>query len=85
MQLYVHKMHTAIPGPPPPIKQLKDFQRVTLAKGQTKTLDFTVPAKDLYYWDDKDAKYAVEPGAYQLLIGAASDDIRQQADFQIVQ
>jgi len=35
-----------------------------------------VPAERLRYWDTEKKQYTVEPGKYEFLIGAASDDIR---------
>ena len=38
--------------------------------------ELDLPARQLRYWDVKQHAYRVEPGTYQLQIGAASDDIR---------
>ena len=35
-----------------------------------------VPAERLRYWDAEKKQYVVEPGEYEFLVGAASDDIR---------
>ena len=35
-----------------------------------------IPAERLRYWDTTQKQYVVEPGKYELLVGAASDDIR---------
>jgi hypothetical protein len=36
------------------------------------------------YWDPEKKQYAVEPGDYELLVGAASDDIRLQLPLKVV-
>jgi beta-glucosidase len=35
-----------------------------------------IPMERFRYWDTDKKQYAVEPGKYELLVGAASDDIR---------
>ena len=35
------------------------------------------------YWDTAKKQYVVEPGNYELLVGAASDDIRLRAPLKI--
>ncbi|MGH7978797.1 MAG: glycoside hydrolase family 3 C-terminal domain-containing protein, partial [Limisphaerales bacterium] len=52
------------------------FQRVHLAKGESKTVTLDIPAERFRYWDTTQKHYVVEPGKYQLLICGASDDIR---------
>jgi beta-glucosidase len=46
-QLYIHQRFGSAARP---VRALKGFQRVTLAPGETRTLDFTVTAADLTYW-----------------------------------
>ena len=80
-QLYIHKPDSAIK--PRPIEQLKDFLRLSIPKGQTRTAHFKVAAKDLTYWDDNTHQHAIEPGKYELFIGASSTDIRLKGEFQV--
>ena len=47
-----------------------------LKHGESKTVTVEVPAERLRYWDTDKKQYVVEPGKYEFLIGAASDDIR---------
>jgi beta-glucosidase len=49
---------------------------VHLNRGETKRVTVEVPAERLRYWDTEKKQYVVEPGDYEFLIGAASDDIR---------
>ena len=56
---------------------------LSLAAGETKTVTLEIPVKDLRYWNvDKNA-WDLEHGKLVLLLGAASDDIRQQAEVTI--
>lgn len=59
-----------------PEKQLKGFNRIYLKVGETKTVQFTLEAEDLSYWNmDKDS-FILEPGKAELKIGASSSDIK---------
>ena len=68
---------------PQEIRALCGFARVSLTKGAAQQVPIEVPATRLRYWDDAAKRYVVEPGDYELLIGAASDDIRQTLPFTI--
>lgn len=80
VQLYVRKLQSAVSRP---IKQLKGFKRITLKAGETRNVQFTLPASDLTYWDEKTKKYAVESGTYELMMGSSSEDIRLKAEFSV--
>ncbi len=54
-----------------PVKELKGFQRVTLAPGKSKTLTFELPVSDLAFWNI-DMEYMVEPGDFRLWIAGDS-------------
>ncbi len=54
-----------------PAKELKAFTRVTLAPGETKSVQFSVPARDMAYWSD--AGWVVEKGMHSVLIGPSAD------------
>ena len=80
VQLYVARPEAKVEWP---AKELKAFDRVSLAAGETKTVTLEIPVKDLRYWNvDKNA-WDLEHGKLVLLVGSASDDIRQQAEVTI--
>lgn len=54
-----------------PVKELKGFQRVTLAPGKSKTVTFELPVSDLAFWNI-DMEYVVEPGDFRLWIAGDS-------------
>lgn len=58
-----------------PVKELKAFERILLAPGETKTAQFTLPAASFRLLN-KDMNWAWEPGAIRIMIGASSADIR---------
>ena len=72
-QVYFRHVNSAVPQPK---LALCDFQRVSLKRGESKTVTIEVPAERLRYWDTEKKQYVVEPGNYEFLVGAASDDIR---------
>ncbi|MBN1796700.1 MAG: glycoside hydrolase family 3 C-terminal domain-containing protein, partial [Sedimentisphaerales bacterium] len=74
VQLYLRDVESSLPMP---VKQLRGFERVELKKGQTKEVTFNLnAAEDMRYYDAKLRKYDVEPGEYEIQIGASSSDIR---------
>jgi beta-glucosidase len=52
------------------------FARVHLKRGESSEVAVEVPATRLRCWHTDKKQYVVEPGDYEILIGAASDDIR---------
>jgi beta-glucosidase len=61
---------------------LRGFERVSLKPGEKKRIAFTVGPEDLMLLD-RDMKWSVEPGTYDVLIGASSEDIRLRGKFDI--
>lgn len=61
---------------------LRGFQRVALQPGETKTVHFTLQPADLQMLD-KDMKWVVEPGEFEIRIGASCEDIRQKATIKL--
>jgi beta-glucosidase len=73
IQLYVKDLESSVERPQ---RELKDFQKVDLKAGETKTVYFTLKERDLSFWDEKSSSWMVEPGKFEILIGASSADIR---------
>ena len=79
-QLYVSRPEATVEWP---AKELKAFQRISLAAGETKTVTLTVPVKDLRYWNEAMNAWDLEHGKLQILVGAASNDIRSTVEVNI--
>ena len=79
VQLYVHDIVATVTRP---IMQLRGFRRVHLKAGEAKQVDFAIGPDDLAFYD-RDMKRIVEPGAFELMIGASSADIRQRATLEV--
>lgn len=71
-----------IEGVKTPIKQLKGFRRVNIAKGKTQRVEIVVPKSELRLWDDSKKQFYTPSGSYTFLVGKASDNIvlRTQVD-----
>ena len=75
----VVQLYVAYPGSSlgRPRQQLRGFQRVAIAAGETRHVTFALSAADLRYWDSDNHAFAVEAnGMVEVQIGAASRDIR---------
>jgi len=79
-QIYFRHVNSAVSQPK---LALCNFSRLELKRGQTAQVTFSVPAERFRYWDTTKKQYVVEVGKYELLVGAASDDIRLKVPFQI--
>jgi beta-glucosidase len=60
------------------------FVRIPLAQDQAAHITLSVPVERFRHWDNIKKHYAVEPGRYEILIGAASDDIRARMPLTIL-
>jgi beta-glucosidase len=74
VQVYLKHKNSPVPQP---IHSLIAFQRVPIAKGATANVDLEIPVERFHYWDIAKNAYVVDPGAYEVQIGASSQDIRQ--------
>jgi beta-glucosidase len=72
-QLYIHDPANAAAHPS---ERLRGFQRISLKPGESKSVSLEVPASRLAYWDVPSHSYIAQPGAYDVLVGASSADIR---------
>ncbi len=80
VQLYVHQVAASVKRP---AKELRGFQRVHLNAKEKKPVTFTLPAGELAFYDVKTKAFLVEPGAFEVLVGASSEDIRQKTTLQV--
>ena len=63
-------------------KVLRGFERIHLAPGEEKTVDFEVKPQHLGLWNIEN-KFVVEPGTFSVMVGSSSEDIRLKASFEI--
>ena len=79
-QLYVKRIDSAVERP---LKELEAFDRVTLQAGETKTVTLEFPVSELAHWDNETNEWVLEHGKLEILVGSASDDIRQTIETEI--
>ena len=63
-----------------PLKELKGFQRVRLAPGESKEVKVILHPDAFKFYDDTDGQWVLEPGAFNIKVGASSKDIRLNKD-----
>jgi beta-glucosidase len=62
---------------------LRGFERIDLKPGETKEVQFTLTSQDLGLWN-RHNEFVVEPGFFEVRIGASSQDIRLKERFEIL-
>ena len=72
VQLYTHQLTGSITRP---VKELKGFQKITLAPGEARTVSFTLTPNDLKFYN-ADLRYGWEPGDFDIMIGGNSRDVQ---------
>ena len=66
-----------------PISELKDFQKIKLGIGETKTIKFVIDNQKLSFYNEK-LEFNSEPGDFNLMIGSSSEDIRLKSSFELI-
>jgi beta-glucosidase len=66
-----------------PIKELKDFQKIKLTAGESKTIKFFINKEKLSFYNQQ-LQWVAEPGDFELMIGASSKDIRLKDEFELI-
>ncbi|MFD7135957.1 glycoside hydrolase family 3 C-terminal domain-containing protein [Streptomyces sp. NPDC059894] len=75
-QLYARAVEPSVPRPR---RELLDHRRLTLAPGERQEVSFEVPLSAFAFWDVARGGLRREPGPYDLLVGASSEDVRLRA------
>ncbi len=80
VQLYVNDRISSVSTP---VKELKGFEKLLLKPGEKKSVSFTLGPEHLCLLD-RNMKWTVEPGEFEIMIGASSKDIRLRGTIEIV-
>lgn len=75
VQLYVHSNSSSVMRP---ARELRGFKKVSLEKGEEKTVSFTLKKRDFAYFNENINDWYVESGSYTIQIGSSLQDIRLQ-------
>ena len=78
-QLYVRDVTSSVETPH---MALKNFDRIALRAGESRTVTFDLRHDDLALYNLK-MEHVVEPGEFKVMVGAASNDIRLEGSFRI--
>ncbi len=62
--------------------RLRGFERVSLEPGETKTVTFRLRPSDLELLN-RQMRWTVEPGVFEVMVGASSEDIRLRGDIEV--
>ncbi|MGA8658202.1 MAG: fibronectin type III-like domain-contianing protein, partial [Chthoniobacterales bacterium] len=79
-ELYVGEKNPSVPRP---IKELKGFQKVFLSAGQSKRVTLELDQRSFAFFDTTKHLWVAEPGIYNVLVGASSQDIRLSGQFAL--
>jgi beta-glucosidase len=80
VQLYIHDVSPSLKRPN---EELRGFERITLAPGQTKTVKLTILGSKLAFYDEKIHDFRVEPEMIDVMVGSSSADIRLKSQFRV--
>lgn len=73
VQIYVHEEYPCVPRP---VRELKGFCKVSIPKGQARTVTVHLPREAFAYYDSDSHGWVVNPGAFTIEAGASAADIR---------
>ena len=80
VQLYVRNLTSKAPQPR---KSLRGFLRVAVKQDQFSRVQIPLRGSDLRYFDESADRFVVEPGRYEIQVGASSEDIRAKAMLEV--
>jgi beta-glucosidase len=73
VQLYVGDPEASVARP---VRELRAFAKVALAPGASASVSFVLHDRDLSYWSTRVGGWVLEPGAFEVAVGASSRDLR---------
>ncbi len=80
VQLYIRDLVGSVTRP---VKELKDFTKISLKPGETKKVEFTITSDKLKFYDIN-MNYVIEPGDFKVFVGTNSRDVIE-ASFSVVE
>lgn len=81
VQLYIDDVVSSVVTP---VMELKGFKKIELEPGQKTTVSFSLGPEELMLLDEN-LKPKVEPGAFEVMIGRSSADIRLKGTFMVTE
>lgn len=81
VQIYVRDLEASVYRPK---LELRDFGKLRLKPRETGRLSFTLAPRAFAFWDTLAGGFYVEPGLFEILVGASSADIRLTTQIEVV-
>jgi len=81
IQLYIRDVKSTLIRPD---KELKGFTKVGLKPGESQIINYKLTPRALSYYDPHQKAWMVEAGAFEVLVGSSSRDIRLQGRFELL-
>lgn len=81
IQVYMEDLEASVDRPK---KELKGFQKMTVAAGQTSKVQIQIPVSSFAFFDDKAMEWVIESGQFKLHIGASSTDIKEEITIEVL-
>lgn len=79
-QVYVRDVESSVPRP---LKELKGYEKVFLKKGETKRIAIVLDKDAFSYYDMNRHEFVVEKGAFEILVGPASNQLPLKATVEL--
>jgi beta-glucosidase len=82
VQLYIRDIDSELLRPP---RELKAFQKIDLAPGETQRVSFVLDEAALSYYDTRIGEWVAGAGEFEIQIGSSSRDIRARTNFSLLE
>jgi beta-glucosidase len=79
-EVYVAAAPSSVPRPS---KELKGFAKVSLASGQTQTVQVPLNARAFCFYDEKAKQWRAEAGSYRVLVGSSSEKVELSGELKL--
>ena len=80
VQVYVHDEESRLARPE---QELRAFKKVELDPGASTVVSFDLDQRAMAYYDPEASDWAVDPGTFEIRVGASSRDIRARASLEV--
>lgn len=80
VQLYISDKQCSVDRP---VKELKAFQKVFLQPGESRDVTLTIGCDALSFYNEAKGEWTAEPGAFEALVGTASDNLTGKISFKL--
>lgn len=81
VQLYVKDIESSVIQPE---KELREFKRISIAAGETKTVQLQLSYDDFTFWNENTGDFDIEEGKFEIQVGGSSQDIRLSERIEIM-